>query len=380
MRIAYCLPSLYIPGGMERVLTLKVNYFADTLGYEIFIILTDGKEKSPYFNLSPKVKVINLDINYDETFGKKFIQRAIKYRIKQFIFKKRLTKCLFHIKPDITVSMLRREIIFINSIKDGSIKIGELHVSRPNMHDAFGKDMNIVKKIVANYWEKQLIKSLKKLKMFIVLTNEDAKNWPEITNIVAIPNPLPFYPARTSECITKEVIAVGRYQPIKGFDLLIDAWKIVSEQYPDWILRIYGNGNRAPLVQQLQQLKLERTCILEPPVSNITSKYLESSIFVLSSRYEGFGMAIAEAMVCGVPPVSFACPCGPRELIKDNEDGFLVENGNTKALAKKINYLIEHEDIRKRMGESARQNIARLQIDKIVIQWKELFESLSGVE
>lgn len=99
----------------------------------------------------------------------------------------------------------------------------------------------------------------------------------------------------------------------KGFDLLIESWSIVTRQHPDWKLHIYGDGVlRTSLQQQIDQAGIGQTCFLEPTTEHIADKYCESSIFVLSSRFEGFGMVITEAMACGVPPVAFACPCGPR--------------------------------------------------------------------
>jgi glycosyltransferase involved in cell wall biosynthesis len=147
-------------------------------------------------------------------------------------------------------------------------------------------------------------------------------------------------------------------------------------KHPDWILRIYGDGMREQLQQQIDSLGITASCILEPTVSNIVDKYCESSIFALSSRFEGFGMVIIEAMACGVPPVSFTCPCGPRDIISDGKDGLLVEDGNIEQLAEKISYLIENEDIRKKMGQQARMDVQRFRIENIAEQWKQLFESL----
>lgn len=187
-----------------------------------------------------------------------------------------------------------------------------------------------------------------------------------------IPNPLSNYDDRVSSLNAKQVIAAGRYMPQKGFDLLITAWRLVSDRHPDWLLRIYGDGMREELQQQIDRLKLQENCILEHTVTNIVDKYCESSIFVLSSRYEGFGMVLVEAMACGVPPVSFACPCGPKDIISDGEDGFLVENGNVFALAEKICRLIEDEKLRKRMGALARINVKRFEIDRVASDWKQL--------
>lgn len=376
-KIAYCLPSLYIPGGMERVLTIKANYFADVLGYDIYIILTDGIDKKPYYKLSDKIHLINLEINFDELWDKNFIHKSILYLKKQYLYKTRLTKMLFDIKPDIAVSMLRREINFINSIKDGSLKVGELHINKENFRNLNEKNQkNLFYKYFSKFWNKQLIKALKNLDAFVTLSNEDAEKWSELDNIKVVNNPLPFYPNTHSDCSSKNVIAVGRYAYQKGFDLLIDAWKSIALKHPDWKLSIYGGGDRNSFIQQTKKLKIQNSCFIENAVNDITQKYCNSSIFVLSSRYEGFGMVIIEAMACGVPAVSFSCPSGPRDIIKDGIDGLLVENGNVKELADKICYLIENEEQRKEMGKQAKINVERFKIENIASQWKHLFDSL----
>ena len=223
---------------------------------------------------------------------------------------------------------------------------------------------------------RQLVRELKKLKRFIVLSEEDKKKWTELDNVSVIYNPLSFFPKKVSTCKNKKVIAVGRYTPQKGFDLLIDSWKIVSEKYPDWSLSIYGDGMREELQAQIDNLHLNNNCKLEHTVSNITDKYLESSIFVLSSRYEGFGMVIIEAMACGLPSIAFTCPCGPKDIIKNGTDGILVENGNIEKVAKKICYLIEHEEKRIEMGKNARRNVERFKMENIGMQWEKLFDDV----
>jgi Glycosyltransferase len=379
IKIAYCLPSLYISGGMERVLTIKANYFVDILGYEIYLILTDGKDKQPYYPLSPKIHVINLNINFDELWNKPFLQKTQLYLNKQRVYRKKLKKCLFEIKPDITVSMLRREINFINSIQDGSAKIGEIHINKDNFRDFKNEsNVNFTKKVISRFWMKQLIKELKKLDRFVVLTNKDKEKWMELKNTLVIPNPLPFYPELISDNSNKVVIAVGRYVHEKGFDRLILAWSYIHKRHPDWRLHIYGDGPKEQFLEQIYSLKLENSCILKGSVSSIVEKYCESSIFALSSRFEGFGLVICEAMACGLPAVAFDCPWGPKEIIKDGIDGLLVENGNISELADKICYLIEHEDIRKEMGKQARRNVERFKIENIALQWEKLFNEISS--
>lgn len=371
MKIVYCTPSLYIPGGVERVLTTKANYLADVAGYDIYIVLTDGKGKAPYYPLSSKIKVINLDINFEELWGLSFIKKGIVYLKKQRIFKKQLSQVLCNLKPDITVSLLRREINFLCDIKDGSRKVGEMHINRQNYRNFEAGDTNFIKRFFEKYWMHSLVRQLKRLDRFVVLSNEDKGNWQEIDHVTVIPNPLP--PMEISQISTtesKRVIAVGRYVYQKGFDLLVEAWETVVGRHPDWHLYIYGRGDK-------NSYRQVSNCHYEEAVENINDKYAESSIFVLSSRFEGFGMVIIEAMSCGVPAVSFACPCGPKDIITDGKDGFLVENGNTQQLAERICYLIEHAEERKEMGEHAVETAKRYSINEIGKQWVSLFGSLA---
>ena len=378
IKIAYCIPGLYYPSGMERVLTLKANYLAaQKEKYEIYIILTEGRDTPPYYPLDPEVRLIQLDVNFDDLYTVSPAKKITGYFRKQRLFRHRLTECLNRIRPDITISLLRRDINFINKINDGSIKLGEIHFSRANYRDFKNYRLPaFVQNIIAKYWMGQLVRELKKLRRFIVLSEEDKAKWTELGNVSVIYNPLSFFPETTSSCENKKVIAVGRYVPQKGFDMLIDCWKTVAEKHPDWTLSIYGDGMREELQTQIDRLGLQKNCILEHSVPDITGKYLESSLFVLSSRYEGFGMVIIEAMACGIPPVAFTCPCGPRDIIQDGIDGLLVENGNTGQLAEKICYLIEHEDERKRMGQVARLHVERFRIAAIGRQWEQLFEEI----
>ncbi|MBW9276414.1 glycosyltransferase family 4 protein [Bacteroides fragilis] len=378
IKIAYCIPGLYATGGMERVLTLKINYLADVLEYDIYIILTEEKELPPAYTLSDKVHLINFNLNFDRmhSTAPHLWQRLWKYRQLQTAYKKRLTETLMQIRPDITISVLRREINFLTSIKDGSKKIGEFHFSRQNYRSLEHLTFlpAFIRRKLSELWIKQLVQKLRELDQFVVLTHEDEKMWPELNNVICIHNPASFKTEHTADGTAHRAIAVGRYTYQKGFDLLLPAWQIVSQQHPDWELEIFGAGDRTDYQVQAKELAIEQTCHLNGISNDIATEMSKSSIFILSSRYEGMPMVIGEAMACRVPPISFACPCGPRDIITDGTDGLLAENGNIVALAEKIIYMIEHEDLRKQMGKQAQQNIRKFYIDNIMKQWDELFK------
>ena len=378
-KIVYCTPALYMAGGVERVLTLKANYFADHFGYDITIILTEGKDKPLFYPLSDKVKVVNLNIGFEELWTYSFIKKVFVYLKKQHLFKKLLKQELMRIHPDITVSLLRREINFIALINDGSKKIGELHVNKANYRNFEQGEANVFKNLFARYWMRNLVYNLKQLDKFIVLTEEDRNNWVELDNIEVIPDPLTFSPSSYSPLTERRVIAVGRYVYQKGFDLLIQSWSIVEKECPDWSLTIIGQGNRLEYESLMDELHVDRSrCKLMGPTDTIQDEYMKSSLLVMSSRFEGFGMVLVEAMSCGLPVVSFDCPCGPKDIIQDHVDGLLVEKGNVEKLAESIIWMIQHPEQRKAMADKAVENVQRFGIDQIAEKWKSLFETLQA--
>lgn len=378
IKLAYCIDDLYSAGGMQRVLTLKVNYLADVLGYDITIFLTEEKGLPFFYPLSSRVQVVNFDINFYRMYQQtSFWVRLFKYVQYARAHKHALTQALMTLKPDITVSMLRRDINFINSIGDGSRKVGEIHFDKSNYRIFNGPLPACIRNKISKFWMKQLIGKLRQLDRFVVLTQEDLQQWTELKEVICIYNPVSFKEvAHYSTCENKKVIVAGRYTYQKGFDLLLPAWKIVAEQHPDWTLHVYGGGDRTVYQQQAEELGITSTCTLHPQTSEIAERMIESSLLVLPSRYEGFGLVLTEAMACGVPVVSFACPCGPRDIIADGTDGLWVESGNIEQLAEKIGYLMENEELRKKMGIAGRENVKRFDIENIMPQWDKLFKSL----
>lgn len=379
MKIAYYLPSLQAPGGIERIVTFKANYLAEHFGYDVTIITSEQMGKAPHFPLSPKVKLIDLEVPFDLPYNQSIVSKIMKYPFRYHRFKKRLANTLDRIKPDITISTLRRELNFINDLKDGSIKIGEFHISRY----AYGVETLHSKNPLINLLKRKLavklVKNLSKLSKVIILTHEGAKEWAELDNVVIIPNPVSTpTEGKQADISSHNAIAAGRYDPQKGFDMLISSWNIVAQKHPDWKLTIYGEGYlKDKLQKQIDDLGLSNNCILHHTVSNIMDKYCMSSMFILSSRWEGFGLVLIEAMSCGIPCVSFACPHGPSDIIKNNEDGLLVDKENINELANKVCYLIENEEIRTEMGQKAKENVVRYLPENVMLQWRNLFNELT---
>lgn len=375
----YCTPALYSAGGVERVVSVKASYFAEVYGYDVTIIVTEGQGRECFFPLSDKVRVINLQLGFEDLWCVSFLKKILLYFKKQRRYKQLLTIELMRLRPDITISVLRREINFINSIPDGSRKIGELHVNRSNYRNFTGNDSNIIKRQFARFWMKNLIGHLKQLDRMVVLTESAKNDWSELSNVTLIPDPLPFTADEVSPLTFKRLVCIGRYDYDKGNDLLLNAWARVEKQILEWKLDIFGNGNMETYQQLMVQLGIDSSrCHLHGPITEVKREYLQSSLFVLPSRYEGFGLVLIEAMACGLPVVSFDCENGPRNIIRDGQNGFLVQAFDVDAFAERLLTLIRNEELRYKMGAEARQSSRQYQIEDIALRWKSLFEEVMG--
>lgn len=377
MKLVYVLGGNYGANGMGSIITKKINWYAEHTDWEIVALLTESaKGREFYFPLHPSVKVVNFELDFDELDTLPKLQKILRYRSKQKLYKRKFTDFLMEYRPDVVVLAMRREINFLCKIKDGSKKVGELHFCRkiyrvfshPNMPA-------LLCRLITRMWQEKLIKQIRRLDAFVVLTEEDKAAWGELHNMHVIPNFITRIPALQNACEAKSVMAVGRYTWQKGFDLLLEAWKKVEEKQPGWTLRIIGDGDRTAYENQARALGLQNV-MFEGATKDLENRLQDASIFAFSSRYEGFGMVLIEAMAKGLPVVSFACPCGPADIVTDGEDGFLVHDFDTNAFAERLLWLIENEERRREMGQHARDNMHRFLQDDVMRLWMTLFDRL----
>ncbi len=380
MKIAYCIPSLYNSGGMERILTAKINYLANLNKYELFVITTDQKGRPIKFPLDERIKLIHFDIDFERHYNDNLIRKYLHHKKNIYIYKQKLKKFIDSEKIDICISLGGKEIEFLSRLPVKCKKVAEMHFSM-NFREQFlvSRHSGLIWKLLGKIRTQQLKKCTKKLDKLIVLTESDKKQWGKThKNVKQISNFIPFNNTTVSNLEHKKVITVGRLDAQKGYDMLIDSWKYVATKHPDWELNIYGIGEWEKMLQdKINKYNLKNQVHLKGSSENIISEYVENSMYVMSSRYEGFPMVLIEAISCGLPVVSFNCEFGPNEIIKNGVDGFLVENGNIIQLAERINVLIENEKLRKEMGEKASLNAKRFSKEIIMKQWIELFESLT---
>jgi len=380
MRILYCIPHLYNSGGMERVLTQKVNWLAAHTEHEITILTTEpvpaGTPKC-YFPLSEKVQVEELNIDFNADYTKPLLSKYYAHMRRMSAYKRALTKYIRTHKIDLCISLGGKEIAFLRHLPCRTIA---------EMHFAMDQRKQL---LMANhtgaFWSllgairtRQLVRDVKPLERLVVLTEADKAAWEKAgcTNVTVIPNPcaLNSRKSKVESRKTKTVLAVGRLHEQKGFDLLLQSWQTLEKKYPEWTLRIVGEGPmRAELEAQIQAMGLQRV-YLAGKVDKMAEEYAEASLFVLSSRYEGLPLALIEAMWCGTPCVSFDCPHGPAELLAD-ERGWLVPEGDIAALTRQLEYLLSHPEEAAERAQKAQTFAHTMYSEKNIMPlWQKLIE------
>lgn len=375
MKIIYCIAGTCHSGGMERVLANKANYLTGH-GYEVVIVTTDQQGLPPFFPLAEQIRCIDLGINYEENNGKSFANKLLHYPLKQYRHQKRLAAILKREKPDITVSMFCNDAGFITRINDGSKKVLEIHFSKFKRLQYNRKGLWRL----ADLWRsKQDEKTVRRFDKFVVLTEEDKGYWGNLPNITVIPNANTFATSQAAALENKKVIAIGRYTYQKGFERLIEAWNILSPGFPGWKLDIIGNGEERDKLQDLiHAYHLDGQVTLVSPTKSIDKVYLDASVLVMSSRYEGLPMVLLEAQAFGLPIVSFACKCGPKDIVANGETGFLVEENDIEGLAWQLVKVMKDKNLRKQMGRKAKEASLRYAEDAVMAKWTALFDSLKG--
>ena len=217
-----------------------------------------------------------------------------------------------------------------------------------------------------------------RLDALTVLSSDDLRDYGALLGerVRRIPNPVTELDGGISDGSAKVVVAAGRLNTQKGFDLLIDAWRPVAERHPDWTLRIYGSGPERPALERAAAgLPVE----LPGRTDALGAAMAAGSLFALSSRWEGFGLVLVEAMGKGLPVVSFDCPRGPSDIVSPGVDGLLAGPEDVPGLTAALLALIEDPERRERMAAAARETARRYEPAAVVPHWHALLRDLRVV-
>lgn len=376
MKFVYCQCSVYNPGGMERVLLNKIKWLVSK-GHEVVIVTTDQNGRKPFYEFPCNVRMIDLKINYSADNKLSVFSRIIRYWYKRRLHKKRLSKVLLRERPDVTVSLFPSESSFIPTIKDGSRKVLELHFNR-YFRLQYGRSGLLG--AIDRWRTKNDVKLAQQFDRFVVLTEEDRNYWGNMHNICVIPNAAMPLDKNHSDCSVKRVIAVGRLDYQKGFDRLLRIWQIVMQHgdLRDWRLDIFGQGEwREKLFQLAKDLGISNSVNINAPVNDIAKEYLNSSILVMTSNYEGFPMVMIEGMTMGLPVVSFDFKCGPKDIILNNHNGIIVSDGDEAMFANKLSILMHDARSRRQLGQEARKIVYTYSEESVMSLWMNMFNQLT---
>lgn len=370
MRILYVTDALAIWGGIERVLSDKMNYLVQKYEYDIYVATADQGGNPIPFPLDKRIVVRDLNIRFHQQYKYHGIKRIMKYRELEGLLRSRLASFIEEIKPDV-ISCIRDGYTY--AVLDIKGPIPTIFESHAMYKDIEFEKTTIFHSILTNVKRRKF----KKLDKIVTLTQGDAEDWKSVCNrVCVIPNVVHLNESgRYSNCMSKKAIFVGRFDLQKDIDSLTKIWSLVQQHHPDWVLDVYGNGELKPHFEKvISENKLN--IVVHPAVSDIFNRYIEASMLLMTSLYEPFGLVLVEAMSCGLPVVAFDCPYGPADIIHNATDGFLVEDRNISAYSDIVCKLMENKQMRQDMGKAAVLSSQRYKADIIMPMWNQLFLKL----
>ena len=371
-KVLYVENTMAILGGMERVLVDKLNWLVKRGDCEICLLTTNQGTHPLVFPLPPQVEYHDLDIIFHQKYRYSGWRRYREEFRLHCLFQHRLAEQIRAFAPQIIVCTRLDYIYDVMRVRGDIPVVFESHNSC--LAYKFEND-GWLRRIQFRFWHYVM----RKAQMVVAFTQGDAVEWEKRKVAVkVIPNVVHLNATgRISDCSSKSVIFVGRYSYQKDIRILLKIWEIVHQRYPDWQLHLFGDyGDERDLLQR-EIAHSDENIVMHEPTAAIFDEYLKSSMLLLTSRYEPFGLVLPEAMSCGLPVVAFDCPYGPADIISDGVDGFLIKDRSVADFAEKVCLLIENEALRRKMGEAGMRSSRRFEADCIMPQWKELFEKLS---
>ncbi|WPO77145.1 glycosyltransferase family 4 protein [Flavobacterium sp. KACC 22761] len=361
MKLLYVVPKIKNAGGVARVLAVKANYFVEHFGYEIHILSQNENDELPFYDFNSKVVFHNVIL---EGNALRFLQS----------YKKQLNEKLSEIKPDMI-------LVADNGLK-AFIFPFIVNTKRPIVFEVHGSKFIEEKAQKTDFISKSIQKNKYRFKDFsvrkftkIVALSEESKNEWKAKNTIVIPNASWIKTEKNSDLKNKKVIAIARYSYEKGLDRLLLIWEKAVKKHPDWILDIYTDDFDS-LKSIVADLGLNSNVNIFGFVKNIEEKYREYSICAMTSRSEGFPMVLLEAMASGLPCVAFDCPIGPRTIITNEENGFLIPENDYEMYVEKLSFLIENEESRLKFGKNAKQTSENYSVDKVMEKWRLFLENI----
>jgi glycosyltransferase involved in cell wall biosynthesis len=370
MTILYVTDAFAVWGGMERVLADKMIYLTEQYDYEVYLLTINQGNHPLTYGLHPAITHIDLGVQMHKQYLYRGVSRFLKrYELMQ-ILKVRLKDVISELRPRIIICLKLDFVNILLKLNGKTPLVVESHtLCKSEKYDRVGR--------LRRMYVWFLKRRIKKAEAVVALTEGDAADWRIINNnVYVIPNVVHLNVGGSSASYNqKSVIFVGRFSQQKDIDSLLQIWLMVHQKHEDWHLDIYGEGELMnhflPVISAMNA-----NVYVHEPTADIMEKYKNSSILVLTSLYEPFGLVLPEAMSCGLPVVAFDCPYGPADIITDGVDGFLIKNRNIEVFANKVCQLIENLDLRIKMGKAGIKSSKKYSVKRIMPQWDHFFNQL----
>jgi GalNAc-alpha-(1->4)-GalNAc-alpha-(1->3)-diNAcBac-PP-undecaprenol alpha-1,4-N-acetyl-D-galactosaminyltransferase len=365
--ILYLIPSLRC-GGAERAAAVLTERWAKQ-GHQIVLLTFNSQEEKPFYALYPSVKLRGIGL--DSVRGTP-VNRLVKNvaRIRE------VRKVVREVSPDcIIASMERANFVALLASVGLSVPVIVTEHGVPFVEDN--------KNNTELFLRRRLYSRAARV---VVLTEEIAEYYRSVMKVptVVVPNPvlaeasLLEQTEKTNPHEPLRLIAVGRLEKVKGFDLLIEAMKRVVAEFPSVVLHIWGDGpQRDALLAQRDAAGLRDVIHLPGRTDNVLSKLRESDLFVMSSRHEAFPNALLEAQACGLPIVTFACPSGPKVIVRNGIDGIHVKEGDPESLGVAIIHLARHPEVLREMSKHASEVFSRFGLDIVDSLWQSIIKEVT---
>jgi glycosyltransferase involved in cell wall biosynthesis len=365
MRVTFVIPAI-ASGGAEHVLVILAHHWA-SLGRQITILTYDHGEMAPFYELDPRIHHLPLGLAEDSA-GR--VAAVLNNMRRARILRQQLRRS----RPDVIVSFIEQTNVLTLLAAEGlgvPVVVGEQ--SDPHTYP------------VKPIWARLRLLTYARARRIILLSEHDAAFFPPRLRkrVSVIPNPFVPPPAPTEDdshdvaASSPTLIAVGRLHRDKGFDILLEAFSLLSEEHPQWRLTVLGEGEERGRLEALRdELRLGGRVSFPGRVKDPYPFLRRASLFALPSRAEGFPLALCEALACGLPAVCTDCAGGVRDIIEDGVNGMLVPKNDAGALARALNRLMTDEAERRRLGHRAPEVVERFSPQKTFEAWESLLREV----
>ena len=350
-------------GGAERVMSILANYWANH-DWDVTLIMLVGPTKPSFYSLDPRIKVQSLGLDQESASLLSGINNTWQ-RVRV------LRREILASQPDVTISFMNSVNVY-NILACWNLNIPTI-VSEHTYPGA--NDANKI-------WQFLMKKFYRYADLVTVLTQNAVPFYPVEAGYqtIMMPNPIttPEPMIGIEQLLpTFSLISVGRLDPRKGFDLLFRAFHQIRDRHPDWQLTILGEGEiRSELEALRSELNLEDCVHLPGAVKNVSEYLYQADLFVMSSRVEGFPMALCEAMACGLPTIATDCLSGPSDIIDHGVNGLLVPSQDVDALAAGLDALMSDPDQRQQLAQNAPQILDRFGLEQVMVLWSKAIKQV----